>query len=56
MGSGVLSPHTRNDRLNLFLEAFDEFAVGVDEGLFRFNLGDYGFLGFENRNWKLSLI
>ena len=47
MGSGVLTPHTRDDRLNLLLEAFDEFAVGVDEGLLGFYLGDDGLLGFE---------
>ena len=43
----VLPPNPPDNRLNLLLEAVDQFAVGLDQSLLGFDFGDDGLLGFE---------
>ncbi len=45
----IPSPYSSNSGLYLFLEAGDPFAVGGDQRLLCFNLGDNGFLGGDGR-------
>lgn len=49
----LLAPDTGKRGLDLLLDAGDELAVGVDQRLFGFNLGDDGFLGGEG--WEGNL-
>ena len=48
----AISPGVGDGGLDFFLEAGDEFAVGGDEGLLGFDLGDDGLLGGEGRKWN----
>lgn len=41
---GLLSPHPGQGCLDFLLEAGDQFAVGVDQRLLGFDLGDDGLL------------
>jgi hypothetical protein len=45
----ILAPYAREGGLDFSLEAGDQFTVGGDQGLFGFDFGDYGFLGFDGR-------
>jgi len=45
----LVTPHPVNGALDLGFHAADEFAVGGDQGLLGFDLGDDGALGFEVR-------
>lgn len=51
MGGGGRSfaPHAGEGGLDLLLEAGDQFAVGGDQRLLSFDLGDDGFAGWRGR-------
>ena len=44
-----MAPHPADCVLNLLFEAGDKLAIGVDESLLGFYLGDDGLLGLERR-------
>lgn len=46
-GGALLGPDAVDCVVDLLLEASDQLAVGVDEGLLRLDLGDDGLLGFK---------
>ena len=56
MGSIVLSPHPCDSHLNLLLEAVDQFAVRIDQGLIGFDFGDDGLLSFERWEGNFAFI
>lgn len=45
----IFAPDTSKCSLGLLLDAFDQFAVGGDEGLLGFDLGDNGLLRGQGR-------
>ena len=50
------APDAGEGGLDLFLEAGDQFAVGGDQRLLGFDLGDDGLLRGEGWNWDLDLL
>jgi hypothetical protein len=49
-----LAPDVANGGMDLLLEAGDQLAVGADQRLFSFDLGDDGLLGGEGWQGKLQ--
>jgi hypothetical protein len=52
----LFPPHKSESRLNLFLEAGNQLAVGGDEGLLGFYLGDDLLLGGEGWEGNFDLF
>ena len=52
----TLGPDAGDGGLDFLFEALDQFAIGGDEGLLGFHLGDDVLLNFERRKRKFCFI